>query len=207
MTKYNDIRDRLHTGDIILFSGKGFISDSIRLFTFSKWSHVGMVLRQPEYNFVLLWESTTLSNLKDIEDGKAKRGVQLVNLRERLGTYDGEVAIRPLQNINIDDNPRLKQALIDFKVEVHNRPFEKYWFDRFEFLKSTLDGLGKFTENHEDLSSIFCSELVAETYHRIGLLAEPPDGEPSNEYTPKDFSRQLPLLKGATLGPEIAVTI
>jgi hypothetical protein len=37
----------------------------------------------------------------------------------------------------------------------------------------------------------------------MGLLAEPPTGQPSNEYTPIDFSEEgFPLLKG-TLGKEI----
>jgi hypothetical protein len=39
--------------------------------------------------------------------------------------------------------------------------------------------------NKEDLSSLFCSELVAEAYQKMGLLTEQ---LPSNEYIPKDFS-------------------
>jgi hypothetical protein len=58
----------------------------------------------------------------------------------------------------------------------------------------------------ENLSSFFCSELVAEAYRRMGLLPEHP---PANEYTPRDFSSErltpLPLLLGATLGPEVLV--
>ncbi len=207
MTRYENLRDQLKTGDIVLFSGKNdLISETIKLVTLSKWSHVGMVLRQPDYDLVLLWESTTLSNLKDIEDGKAKRGVQLVSLRERLRAYRGDVVIRQLQNISIDENPKMKTALLDFRTEVRDRPFEDGWL---ALLKSAVDYFGRFSKNQEDLSSLFCSELVAEAYQRMGLLAEVPDGEPSNEYTPIDFSekKKLPLLKGATLGPEIVVTI
>ena len=43
--KYQDIRSQLKTGDILLFSGKGGISEGIKFFTLSKWSHVGMVYK------------------------------------------------------------------------------------------------------------------------------------------------------------------
>ena len=43
MLTYEEIRGELKTCDILLFSGKGAISHGIKLFTFSKWSHVGMV--------------------------------------------------------------------------------------------------------------------------------------------------------------------
>jgi hypothetical protein len=48
MAKYETTRKNLNTGDIVLFSEKGAISHGIKLFTFSKWSHVGIVLRLPD---------------------------------------------------------------------------------------------------------------------------------------------------------------
>ena len=42
---------------------------------------------------------------------------------------------------------------------------------------------GSFGANVEGLSSIFLSELVAESYQVMGLLADSPH---SNEYTPGD---------------------
>lgn len=75
----------------------------------------------------------------------------------------------------------------------------EYEQDQIELIKAAYDGpLGR---NSEDLTSLFCSELVAEAYQRLGLLSEE---KPSNEYTPAEFSekRQLKLLKGS-LGKEI----
>ncbi|MEZ5578085.1 MAG: hypothetical protein R3F40_00820 [Candidatus Competibacteraceae bacterium] len=43
--KYQDILFLNLTGDILLFSGKGGISEGIKFFTLSKWSHVGMVYK------------------------------------------------------------------------------------------------------------------------------------------------------------------
>lgn len=197
MALYSEIRDKLKTGDIVLFSGKGGLSAGIKWFTFSRWSHVGMVVRS-ELG-VMLWESTTLTNVKDAESGKERKGVQLVALSERIKKYQGEIAVRQL-NKNVDDSA-LKE-LGKLREEVRGRPYEK---NELELLKSAYDLV--LGHNDENLSSLFCSELVAEAYQRMGLLENPPKGKDSNEYTPKDFSvnGNLKLLVG-NLGPEIMIS-
>ena len=200
MAKYDEERSKTQTGDIILFSGKGGISHGIKLVTNSKWSHVGMALRLPDWDTLLLWESTTLGNLADVIDGKKKRGVQLVLMSDRLRDYNGEVTVRHLIGIKIDKDPNLKKKLMQFRKSVRNRPYEK---DKLELIRAAYDS--PFGHNEEDLSSLFCSELVAEAYQQLGLLPAPPKGLPSNEYTPKDFSDkgQLVLPQGIRLGKEI----
>jgi hypothetical protein len=60
--------------------------------------------------------------------------------------------------------------------------------------------------DEEDLSSLFCSELVAESYQVMGLLPAGKKDKPSNEYVPADFSKEranvLKMVKGS-LGPEV----
>lgn len=198
MPTYESVRDNLKTADIVLFSGKGGISHAIKLTTNSRWSHVGMVLRLPESQAAFLWESTTLTNLKDAIDGRVKRGVQLVLLSDRLRTYDGEVSIRHLQGHTVSDTSYLN--LMAFRQQVRGRAYEQ---DKLELIKAAYDGpLG---HNQEDLSSLFCSELVAEAYQQLGLLQEPPQGLPSNEYTPKDFAKHIDLQNDAFLGTAIEV--
>ena len=199
MPKYEDIRGDLRTGDIILFSGKGGISHAIKLTTNSKWSHVGMVLRLPESQAAFLWESTTLTNLKDAIDGRVKRGVQLVLLSDRVRTYDGEASIRHLHGYTVDNHSYLN--LMQFRQEVRGRAYEQ---DKLELIRAAYDG--PFGHNQEDLSSLFCSELVAEAYQRLGLLQQPPQGLPSNEYTPRDFARDINLQQGASLGTAIEIS-
>lgn len=192
---YNEqMRAKLKTGDIALFSGKGGISAGIKWATLSRWSHVGMIVVLPEYDFVTVWESTTLSSLVDLDTKIPRKGVQLVPLSSRIEGYDGEVAVRQLEGVTFDEND-LKN-LMQLRRELAGREYER---DKIELIKSAYDGpLGR---NSEDLTSLFCSKLVAEAYQRLGLLSEE---EPSNEYTPADFSekKQLKLLKGS-LGKEV----
>lgn len=177
-TSYSSIRSNINTGDLVLFSGKGHFSNIIKLGTLSKWSHCGLILKVPEYDFIAIWESTTLSNIKDLESGKLRKGVQLVPLSDRINKYNGDIAIRHLQGADLPENSVKK--LMDLRKELRGKYYEK---SKVELFKAAYDGpLGK---NQEDLSSIFCSELVAEAYQRLGLFSET---KPSNEYTPADFA-------------------
>ena len=192
---YNkSFREKLQTGDVVLFSGKGGISAGIKWATMSRWSHVGMVLCLPEYDFVALWESTTLSGLPDLDTRVPRKGVQLVPLSARLASYDGEVAVRQLSGVSLSAQD--VQELMALRREVTGRPYET---SEMELIRAAYDG--PFGRNQEDLSSLFCSELVAEAYQRLRLL---PEEKPSNEYTPADFSEKkgLELLRGS-LGPEV----
>lgn len=172
MTIYNEVRSELHTGDIVLFSSSGFISSLIKLATNSKWSHVGMVLTVNDINSVFILESTSLNDYKS--------GVQISLLSERVERHDGQVAIRHLENFTL--TPERYKALGKLRDDIKGREYEK---DKLELIKSAYDGIGG--DNQEDLTSIFCSELVAECYQAMGILG---DKMPSNEYTPADFSEK-----------------
>lgn len=172
---YDAIRDDLQTGDLVLFQGRGPISLLIR--ASGPWSHVGMVLRT-ELG-VLLWESTTLSTTKDIEVGRTVQGVQLVPLSQRLAGTRARVAIRRL-------SPGLLKGqvadIMDLRVELSRRPYERRHLDLLRAWWEEFPGA-----QAEDLSSVFCSELVAEALQRAGLLPEPPEGRPSDRWCPSDF--------------------
>jgi hypothetical protein len=191
MVAYSSVREELKTGDIVLMAGESLFSRSIRCFTGSRWSHVGMVVRIPDLDAVLLWESTTSGHPDDHstpEGQKPKRGVQLPPLSKRVRDYDGQVALRQInQPLSSDQIGRLTR----FRHEVKDRDYD---YDALELLRSAMDE-GLFWRNREDLQSFFCSELIAEGYQRMGLLEE---SKPSNEYTPDDFAQgagaRLPLV-------------
>ena len=189
MTKYNnryaELRDSLKTGDIVLFSGTGPISRIIQLGTFCKWSHVGMILKIPgEYDFICLWESTTLSDTRDV-DGEVIKGVALSQLSQSVADYDGEIGIRRL-DANLDETDHL--ILMDLRKKLKGALYEK---DYLELLGSVWDG--PFGLNTADLSTIFCTELTAEAYQALELLDK---DKPANEYTPSDWAHMEQLREG-----------
>ncbi|WP_343561584.1 hypothetical protein [Kiloniella sp. b19] len=185
MTTYDDLRPGLKTGDIVLFAGESLFSKAIRFVTRSQWSHVGMVIKIERWNLALLWESTTPSDAKDIEGGTVTNGVQLVALSSRVQSYKGKIAIRQL-NKSISDEQI--DRLAAFRESVKGRKFEK---DALELVRAAMDNTFLGDEEGEDLSSFFCSELIAESYQAMGLLQE--GDKPSNEFTPADFSSRKPL--------------
>jgi hypothetical protein len=194
---YEEIRSSLKTGDIVLFSGKSAFSLLIKVGTKSKWSHVGMILNLTEYDFVTIWESTPSSDLEDLDTNTHNKGVQLVPLSLRIDTYKGDIAIRRLQGVDLGEEAINK--LMKLRHELKGRKYEK---DEIELLKATYDK-GPLEYNEEDLSSLFCSELVAEAYQCLGLLKDKPS---SNEYNAKNFSEKGEInLESGRLGPEILI--
>ena len=89
--------DNLQTGDLILFNYKGndcsgFLSKLIKWGTNSKFTHIGMVLKNPKFDNIpplegiYVWESG-YEGYKDPQDGKIKLGVQITPLEEILDSY------------------------------------------------------------------------------------------------------------------------
>jgi len=205
LDRQKNLAQEFRTGDIIIFSGHGTVSDVIKLFTKSKWSHVGMAIRNGTDNLYIL-EATTLSDVNDVVDDVAKKGVQLVPLRDRLNKYDGDISIKHLQGAVLGNND--SSALKAFMLEVEDRPYEQHIVDLAKAAlarKVPKDGMfHDMLHNEGDLSSLFCSELIAEAYQRLNILN---NTEPSDYYLPKDFSDsgKMLLLRNATIGPEIAL--
>lgn len=156
----------IKTGDIIAFSGFGRKSVIVNLVTFG-WpffwaSHVGII---GEYEGEqLLFESTTLSNIPCVIQGRSFRGVQAVRLADRVKSYNGRVyhypVYRPLFGFESD---RLNEFLFDM-IGVP--------YDLHGGMRSATHGLSWLESRFkgEDLNFIFCSELVAAAHARIGLL-------------------------------------
>jgi len=186
--QYEEIRPLLQTGDKVLFAGKGMVSLVIRVVSRGPYSHIGMIVKQNGRVFVV--ESTSLR--------KGVKGVQLSLLSTRLAAYNGRVWIRRLYGSDLSV----------FHVDTLTKTFlgehrgKKYERSLWQLALSALPG-----RNRTDLSSLFCSELVAEWDIAAGVL--PSCKRPSNEYTPNDYGAgrlvDREIVSPCTLGSVIRV--
>lgn len=184
---YAQLRDQLKTGDLVLFSGYSLSARLVRIFTASRWSHIGIVVRLPHMpETPLLWEATRASKVTDINHGKPFDGVQLVSLDDRIATYQGQIAVRRLQGVPSDAESR---TCLDRLIESwREKPYRNFVWQH----------LSVWLHGEESLSfqrGGFCSELVAEVYRQWRLL---PTERPARNYVPRDFAgeQEISLLRG-----------
>lgn len=189
-----NLKEVLCSGDLLLFSGRSLFSQTIRTFTNSKWSHCGMVIN----------EGIAPPQIWDVSKKTYGGEVALYNAQERLAIYQGDIAYRPLRQANGDRGLSVTDfaAFQPIKDSLLGRPYET---NKLELMKAAFDPTifgYELAKNDPDLSSIFCGELLAETYQRFGLLTA---NVPANEYVPADFDENhiATLEKGYSFGGEI----
>lgn len=163
------ISSLVQTGDLLLFCGRGFTSNIVRYFTRSHWSHIGIVVRLRGIPEPLVLESTTLSASNDLFKGVPVRGVGLVPLAQKVEQYDGEVALRRRHGEPLSLS---RQKMVErLALTLCHRPYKNFLLCH---LRAQF-----YRRYRKDYSAMFCSELVAEIYRRLGWLAA--------DVCPKDF--------------------
>jgi len=186
---YHKLRSHVKTGDLVLFSGRTLAARLVRWWTGSPWSHIGIIVRLPEYaDTPMLWEATRANTVADIHHGVIMDGVQLVSLDAKVASYAGDIAVRRLLDVQAsrERSQQLETMLHDWSHQPYRNVVKKQlqaWW------------LGKGHEHTHISRGGFCSELVAEVYKQLRLL---PGDKPSMHYVPSDFGPDapLPLLQG-----------
>lgn len=86
-----DVESQLHTGDVFMFSGRAFYSYGIRILTWSRMSHCGMIYRDT-HGKVFVAEVVERFKLcwKGLLPGVDKGGFQLVPLRDYVAKHPGQ---------------------------------------------------------------------------------------------------------------------
>ena len=190
---YDELAPKLQTGDVVLFRGESLISWLIELLTNSVYSHIGMVFREPG--------STGRDGLYLWQSFEPEHGVVRDSLEPFLVKYisDGLKSTFVIRLMTVERTPEMIAALRTFMGEVMGHPFPSYvvWIGTWILAK-----IG-FPTNW---STFYCSELVAQSFMEMGLLPLKPYAP---IYTPGRFSAKstLPLLLGASFGPELSVTL
>lgn len=185
------------TGDVWLFRGRSVADRAIRLFTNAPVNHVGVVLAIDDLP-PLIWHAELGASMPNVWTGERRRGAQLHHLERAVSVWTHRYGQDPwFRQIDVDATPGMEDAALAVVAEYSGRAFPS----TASLAKHWLTGR---VRRQVSLTDIYCAELVAVTYERMGLLG---DERPPNWYDPGRFwsGDRLELL-GASLGPEIHVT-
>ena len=184
------------TGDVWLFRGRSAADRTIRLFTNSPVNHVSVVLAVDDLP-PLLWHAELGSSLPDVWSGTRQRGAQLHRLEHAVSVWVHRYGQRAWFR-QMEPTPTREQenAALAVVAEYDGRAFPRTGALARRWLKGRI-------RRQVPLEDLFCAELAAVTFERMGVL------DPVRPATWNDPGRfwsgdRLELV-GATLGPEIAV--
>jgi hypothetical protein len=187
------------SGDVWLFTGRKVADRAVRAATNSPVNHVAMALAIDDLP-PMLWHAELGRSSRDLWTGELQRGAQLHLLVDAVSVwvnrYGQRACFRQLDPAASTDMENAALAVID---EYSGRRFPT----GAKMVRSWLRGRLRRTASYED---VYCAELVAITYQRMGLLD---DRRPANWYDPGRFwsGDRLALDGDARLGQEIAVHV
>ncbi len=184
------------TGDVFLFRGNSAADHAIRAVTNSPVNHVGMVIAIADLP-PLLWHAELGQSLPDVWTGERHRGTQLHRLTDAVGTWHHRYGQRAwMRQIEPDVTAAMEGEALRAVNELNGRGFP----GTRALATGWIRGRAR---RHADVEQLFCAEVVAITYERMGLLSSK---RPPNWYDPGKFwSGNRLELEGATLGPEIEI--
>ena len=152
--------DHLKTGDLVMFSGKYWTSYTVRFLTWSKFSHCGMLLRDPANLPKGLY-------LLQCDGTDQDFGVQLSLFSEYVEGYDGKVFVYPIQGVEPNSFDRLDEIY----QQTQDIPYSLYPPDIVRVLNGGCFHRANTTQY------FVCSTYTAYVYKQIGLLC------PCNDWT------------------------
>jgi hypothetical protein len=153
LSRYEDIRGEIRTGDLLFCAGNYALSRIIEHFSDSMFSHVGLLYCWNDR--VLVFES--------VEDD----GVRLVPLSHYVRDYENSgAAYDGRLFVGRHDDPLPPEhllAMLGRAADELNRRYDKE--EMIEILARITIGLGK----HQDDDAYICSEFVDRCFKEIGI--------------------------------------
>mgnify|MGYP005655860229 FL=1 len=196
----------IQTGDIILFCGKSnIISDLIRFYLRSPYTHVGILLKDPTYidpSYIGYYV------LESGHEPHTNYGVQITKLDYLLDNYNGKIFYRKLYTRK--QSEKMESEFSHLWDSIHNRPYDLNFWDFLSVrLNPGMDNpevslLDWFSPDHRKTDTFICSSLVGYVYTMWGFF---PNNLKWSEFEPASFAcsnTKLHLIE-ALLGPEIAI--
>ena len=153
---YDQVRDQLQTGDLVFCSGTYLFSKSIRWFTKSVWSHVGIIYRDDNLRRIFILESEIAIGVRLVPLSKYLR-----DYHGRKKPYQGRIVIGRI--VPAADGEKVKKA-ISFGMDELTRPY-----DNWEIMRIAMRILFRRGRKNRDRRYI-CSELVYEAFRKADIV-------------------------------------
>lgn len=159
----------LQTGDIILFKGTGTMSYLLEYFGRSKYSHVGIIVKNPSFinpymeDGLYVLEASPTNGLED----ETKNGVTMHRLDDVLATYSkGSVYVRHVECVR---NEEFYKKFIKVHYQVHEKPYDLNLYDWLCAEYNINCPLPE--ENRFKLTTTFwCSALASYVLCELGVI-------------------------------------
>lgn len=173
ISRYNEIRNQIKNGDVLMYRGKSLQSRIIMFVTRSRFSHAG----------IAVWWNERLMVMEAV--GK---GVVITPLSQSVGKYDGRVELFTSKE-EIPDNERLR--MITCAQEELGKEYATWKAVRVG-IKILLSKNRERRDRLRRERQLFCSQYVAQIYNSVGRDLK--RGVSDRFMTPGDIANS-PLLK------------
>ena len=135
-------------------------------FTKSKYSHIGMIVKDPEFTDpplkgIYLLESSS-ETFPDAEDNKIKVGVELVPFKKVLDTYESENFY--WRQLTCTRDELFYENLDEIHRTIRNKPYD---LDLLDWIKAYFKDYFPVVQK---TNTFWCSALVAYIYVKLGFL-------------------------------------
>jgi hypothetical protein len=164
----------LKTGDILLcdnleYKSWGLFSWFIKFMTKSDFSHVGMIVVDPDFTDVTLkgtyvWTSG-ISDIPDPEDNTKKFGVQFIPYEHFISTYGGKIYVRRIEFKEMEEYKKIfnNEKLKEIHKVVYDKPYDVVVTD-------WIEAYCKKDRHPQKTSRFFCSAFLGYVYTKLGLF-------------------------------------
>ena len=164
----------LQTGDLLLFRGNAWISRILEYVGKSKYSHVGVIIKNPSFihpdleDGLYVWDSSWGST-PDSEDHLYRYGIQMHKLDDIIELYPkNSIYVRKVTANRDEEFYKKFKAIHDV---VYRKPYDLHimdWIAALENMKTPLaiNSIWKNTDH------FWCSAFVSFVYYKLGWILD-----------------------------------
>lgn len=166
---YETLVKSAQTGDLLLFEGEAWYSRLIEFFGYSRYSHIGMILRDPTYlnkdlNGLYLLQSSIVPAPDSAEGGDTHFGVQIVPLDQAVTKYKQSCGTMYYRSLDCVRDQQFTDRLKNAYKTIQGKPYD---LNPCDWIKAEF---GIHCGNLQRTDEFWCSSLVAFMYVRLGFL-------------------------------------